>query len=269
MLKGIDVSAHQGYINWSKVKPNIDFAVLRAGYGKNNIDKCFHQNAQACTNNGIPFGVYWFSYALTPDMARKEAEYCIAAISKYKVDYPVCFDYEYDSYNYAVKQGQAPSKNTLISIAKAFLARVEELGYYAMNYTNIDYLSKGFSSLVDRYDTWLAQWSVSTPTRRCGIWQYSASGRVSGIDGNVDMDIAYNNYKEIITNLGLNKHKEETKPDYSEKEKTYYEKTKDYFNKALEVIDGKYGVETERFNKLKQEGYNPDIVQSIVNYILS
>ena len=75
--KGIDVSRWQGTIDWEKVKADgVEFAMLRAGYGQGNIDAQFERNAGECTRLGIPFGVYWFSYAYTPAMARREAQCC-------------------------------------------------------------------------------------------------------------------------------------------------------------------------------------------------
>ena len=108
--KGIDVSVWQGEINWATVKPNIDFAILRAGYGKNNIDEQFVRNANECSRLGIPFGVYWFSYALNEQQAKKEADYVCNVVAKYKLSYPICYDFEYDSTNYANKNGVTITK---------------------------------------------------------------------------------------------------------------------------------------------------------------
>ena len=87
-IHGIDVSQHQGSIDWRKVKASgIQFAMLRAGYGASTVDGEFERNARGCMETGIPFGVYWFSYAYTPEMARREAEKCISVIREYKVQY--------------------------------------------------------------------------------------------------------------------------------------------------------------------------------------
>lgn len=201
MLKGIDVSKHNGVINWMDVKYHIDFAMLRAGYGKNNVDSMFNRNATECERYGIPYGIYWFSYAYTPEMARNEAKYCLEIISEYNPTYPVCFDFEYDSTAYAKKNGVTVTKKLMCDMAIAFLSEIEKAGYYAMNYTNIDYLNKGFSSLTSKYDTWLAQWSVKTPSKPCGIWQYSDSGKVAGIAGKVDMNYSYHDYAEITNKM--------------------------------------------------------------------
>ena len=82
-MKYIDVSAHQGEIDWEKVKGSVDGVIIRAGYGKNNIDKYFRRNVSECNRLGIPCGAYWFSYAYTPEMAQAEADYLISAVNPY------------------------------------------------------------------------------------------------------------------------------------------------------------------------------------------
>lgn len=206
MKKGIDVSKHQGTIDWAKVKASgVQFAMIRAGYGANNIDTQFKRNISECNRLGIPCGVYWFSYAYTEDMARKEAEYCLAAIKDYALDYPVAFDFEYDSVSYAAKNGVTMSKSLASKIVKAFCEAVEAAGYYAVNYANKDYLTNYFDAAVKKdYDLWLAQWpkspDLSAPPD-CGIWQYSSTGKVSGISGNVDLNAAYKDYPAIISKM--------------------------------------------------------------------
>lgn len=262
--KGIDVSEHQGTIDWEKVRPNIDFVIIRAGYGQNNIDKQFKRNADECTRLGIPFGAYWFSYAYTTDMSKKEAEYFCSAIAKYKLTYPACFDFEYDSSNYASKNGVNISKDLLINIAKSFLSTLEEKGYYAAIYSNPDYIGKGFSSLLNKYDLWLAHWGVDKPSRSCGIWQSNSTGKVNGISGNVDTDYAYKDYPSIIANLNKTSEKKEK----SELEKLKEQKWNEYYNLAKEVIAGKWGNGSARKSALMNKGYDYNYVQAIVNLII-
>lgn len=229
-LKGIDVSEHQGVIDWHKVKESgINFVMIRAGYGKNNIDKQFVNNIETCNRLGIPCGVYWFSYAYTDEMAKNEAEYCLSAIKPYKVEFPVVFDFEYDSVNYATKKGVTVSQTLASNLVKAFCKTVENAGYYAMNYANQDYLNRYFAGEAKTdYDLWLAEWPKNPnfenpPT--CGIWQYTSAGKVDGIKGNVDMNITYNDYSEIIKNAGLNKLvKQEPTKWYSDAQKWVIEK---------------------------------------------
>lgn len=203
---GVDVSKWQGDIDWEKVKAaGIEFAMLRAGYGQGNVDEQFYRNADECTRLGIPFGVYWFSYAYTEAMARREAEHCLEVIKPYKLSYPVAFDYEYDSYDHGVENGVAPTKTLISAMARAFLNKVEEAGYYGMLYTNPNYLAQYFDDdLPKRYDIWLAKWPYTVPDpdtpkpEQCGgMWQYTSSGAVAGINGRVDMNYAYYDYPAL------------------------------------------------------------------------
>lgn len=206
--KYIDISFYQGDVDFEKVKKEVDGVIIRAGYGQNNIDKKFVRNITECNRLGIPCGVYWFSYAYTEEMARKEAQYCLEAIKPYRVELPVCFDFEYDSVDYAKRKGVTVGKALATKLVHAFCGEIEKAKYYAMNYTNPAYLAQYFDDTTLKYDLWLAQWPTNPnpekPPRECGIWQYTSKGAVSGIVGNVDMDAAYKDYPTIIRNAGLN-----------------------------------------------------------------
>lgn len=194
---GVDVSWWQGFdIDWERVKAaGIKFAMIRAGRGAGKVDETAYGNALGAAQNGLDVGYWWFSYAATAAEARVEADALCDEVERIgiKPTYPLAFDYEYDS------EAKAPPQESIVEIARAFLERVEERGYYAANYTNIDYLDRGFDQLTGEYDTWLAQWGVSAPTRDCGIWQYSDNGGVDGIPGVVDMDKAMKDYPSIIS----------------------------------------------------------------------
>ena len=207
MQKGIDVSKHNGTIDWAKVKgAGIQFAMIRAGYGMNNIDDKAKRNLSECNRLGIPCGVYWFSYACNESQAKKEAQKCLEVIKPYKLDYPVAFDFEYDSVTYAAKMGTKMTKELASKITHAFCREIEAAGYYVLNYSNADYLSRFFDSSVrSAYDLWLAQWPKSPDLSKppeCGIWQYSSTGSVPGINGNVDLNAAYKDYPAIIGKKG-------------------------------------------------------------------
>ena len=156
---GIDVSKWQGAIDWEKVKAaGVEFAMLRAGYGRGNLDEQFERNASECTRLGIPFGAYWFSYAYTPDMARNEALHCMEALREYKLSYPVAYDFEYDSVDYASEQGVQVTKTLASSMARAFCEEVKSGGYYPMVYANPNYLAAYFDADIPKeYDVWLAK----------------------------------------------------------------------------------------------------------------
>lgn len=210
-IHGIDVSEFQGNIDWAQVKSKgIQFAMLRAGYGSGSIDPQFRRNAEECNRLGIPCGVYWFSYAYTPEMARLEAENCIETIEEFEISYPVCIDYEYASVRYAESVGVTITRELATQIIEAFCSRVEELGYFAMYYSNLDYLNRYFdSALRSKYALWYAQYAQAPEITGQAIWQYRDDGSVEGIPGNVDMNIAYYDLASVISRAGLNRLKEE------------------------------------------------------------
>lgn len=182
----IDVSEHQGSINWANV--NCNYAVIRAGYGKNNIDKHFVKNISEAIKAGKKVGVYWFSYAYTVDMAKKEAEYCIAAVRPYKLDMPIFFDFEYDSMNYAKKQGKSVGRALLTEMTKVFMDTVKAAGYNAGFYYNYDYKANHYNmDALTGYYHWYALYSSEKQTN-VYMQQYSSKGKVNGISGNVDIN---------------------------------------------------------------------------------
>lgn len=197
-IKGIDVSKHQGKIDWRKVKAsgNVDFAIIRAGYGYTYKDPYFEQNIKDAIANGIKVGAYWFIYALTVEEAVKNAEKFHKIIAPYAKDITmkVWADFEYDSDKYAEKNGYLFSKANRTSIVKAFCKRLEELGYDVGVYANRDYLNNKFNDL-SMYPLWYALYS-STKDRECLVWQNTSKGTLDGIKGNVDMNIWYGAVEE-------------------------------------------------------------------------
>lgn len=208
-MKGIDVSSHQGLIDWAKVKAaGIKFAIIRAGYGKyeSQVDSRFEQNAFGALSAGLHVGVYWFSYATTPNEAREEAKLCASTIEKYKgkFDFPVYFDYEYDSEEYSKKQGVTPTQELRESLAEAFCEEIQAQGWRAGVYTNKDYLRNRWRlEALNKYEIWLANYTGG-PGVSCGMQQTSSTGSVNGISGNVDMNTAFVDYPSLIRNDGWN-----------------------------------------------------------------
>ena len=203
IFEGVDVSVYQGNIDWNRAKADgIEFAIMRAGYGKyvSQKDKYFDQNMKNAKAAGLPCGVYWFSYALTPEDAIKEADACYEVIKNYKLEYPVSFDMETES------QMKLP-KETVAQIIEAFCGRMESYGYYTTLYTYASFLNyKVDDRIFDKYDIWVAHYNTSKPAfnRNYGLWQYSCTGSVQGITGNVDRDYVYLDYERIIKNAHLN-----------------------------------------------------------------
>ena len=208
MFKGIDVSAHKGRIDWEKVKNSgIQFAILRLGIGSDissQDDAYFEANVQGCENVGLPWGAYLYSYALNLEDAKSEVQHALRLLNGKSPEYPVFFDME-DADGYKSKHGM-PSNQGLVDICKTFLLGIEDAGYYASLYASLSWLNNQLnSSELDRFDKWVAQWSKSCSYNKSyGIWQYTDSGKVDGINGNVDMNIAYTNYPEVIKKSGLN-----------------------------------------------------------------
>lgn len=192
-LYGIDVGEMQGNINWEQVKKEgVQFAMLRSGYGAGSMDVQFRKNAEGCAREKIPFGVYWSSYAWTPRMARKEAEFCIETIEEYKLSYPVSFVFDKDSVKYVETKGIAVTKILATEMAEAFCRRIEELGYRPMYYSNKDFLGRMFDeSLQKKYALWYAQYEGESHSEKTVIWQYTNKGRIRGIKGEVNENMAY------------------------------------------------------------------------------
>ena len=243
--KGIDVSVWNGDIDWKKVKAaGIDFAIIRAGYGKNNLDSKFKNNAKNAVAAGVDVGFYWFSYAVNAAEAKAEANYLCDAIESIgaKPTYPLCYDYEYDSVDKAKAKGYNPTNAEILAMGKAFLDQIKVRGYKTANYTNIDFLNRGFSSLTNTYDTWLAQWDASKPSRDCTIWQYSSKGKVDGISGIVDMNISYVDYAK-------KKNEQIPTPTVIKEEESPIKTFQTWINKNSTtqiVVDGKFGPQSKK-----------------------
>lgn len=205
LYKGVDISSHN-FINWNKVDPKeIDFVIIRAGYGFNTQDKQFKINIENAIKKGIPVGIYWFSYAGSVEHAKKEAEFCLNVIGAYRkyIQLPIFYDWENDSYNYVVKTYKiTPTKQLVSDMAIAFLETVKRAGYKVGNYNSVSYLNTYFDNRVkDNYDTWVAHVkSGGQPLEqtsykgRYSIHQYSWVGRPSGFNSNTDMDYCYVDY---------------------------------------------------------------------------
>lgn len=202
-IKGIDVSRYQGEVDFAKVKASgIGFVMLRAGYGWENpgvqTDPMFRRNYQKAVQAGLPCGAYHYSYATSTREAELEAEFFLKIISGCKFEYPVAFDLEDKSQLYL-------GKDTLTDIVIAFCGKMEEAGYYVCLYTNLDWIKNRLDmERLKQYDLWFARYNDKPGYDGIGMWQYSSTGRVNGIDTAVDLDFAYRDYPEIIKLRGLN-----------------------------------------------------------------
>lgn len=200
LYEGPDISYHNGNVNIKSVRDaGCKKVIIRAGYGKNNVDQKYIVNAEACYNLGVPVALYWFSYAYTPEMAKNEADYACNQAAKYWSKCPIAYDFEYESVNYARNNGVNITKALATDMAIAFLKQVKARGYIPVIYTNKDYKQNYFDlnkieSQVGGVRIWYARYTSTLPADELNvadIWQYTSTGRVSGISGNVDMNKFY------------------------------------------------------------------------------
>ena len=187
-MKGIDISEHNGSINWAKASKKIDYAILRVGYGSNiksQDDKKFKQNAEACKKYKIPFGVYLYSYAKNTNQAKSEAYHVLRLIKGYHLDFPVYYDLEDNS---QVHLGAS----TKGSIAKAFCNIISNAEYKVGIYANLNWWNNYLTNSSFKNSNWY-KWvaqvgSFCTYKGAYQMWQYSFTGKIDGISGYTDMN---------------------------------------------------------------------------------
>ncbi|MCY8025650.1 glycoside hydrolase family 25 protein [Bacillus sonorensis] len=183
-IKGIDVSHWQGDINWKKVAGDgIDFAFIKATEGTTLKDKKFEKNVSGANAAGIKTGAYHFARFGSKSEALAEAKFFLSTVKKVSLTYPLVLDLEVNQRNV--------SKSILTDAAVTFLREIEKAGYFAMIYSGKSFLETCLDeSKLKPFALWVARYS-SKLGRDTDIWQYSDCGKVSGISGNVDMNICY------------------------------------------------------------------------------
>lgn len=202
-VNGIDVSHWQGSVDFTKVKAaGYSFVILNAGYGKfdNQKDERFEENYKKAKAAGLGVGAYWYSYALSSDDAKKEAECFLRVIKGKQFDYPLAFDIE-------DRTQSSLSSATIGQICTAFCDKVTSAGYYVSLYSYTSFLENKVPTAVrSKYDIWVANFDVQKPSYSgtYGIWQYTSTARVPGVTGNCDCNYAYKDYPAIIKAKGLN-----------------------------------------------------------------
>lgn len=193
-IYGIDVSEHNGALDWKKIKASgIQFAIIRTGYGVSHQDDQFENNIKGALKQGLPVGVYHFSYALTEAGAEKEAVFCRSILEAYKdkITLPVFFDFEYDTVRYAKDQGVTLGKTQFNTHAVAFLENIKAAGYIPGIYYNLDYKRNMVNDgIVGDYVQWYAQYAAKATWTGYDLWQYSSSHTIAGVSGNFDINVA-------------------------------------------------------------------------------
>lgn len=192
--QGIDVSEHQGRIDWDAVKASgIDFAILRVGFGApsfgGRVDYQFNRNISECERLGIPYGVYVYSYAFDNQQAADEASMVIDCLSGHNPRLPVYYDLEDKT---IIADGR---QSGIASRAQTFCNKISSAGYKPGIYANLNWFNNILTDPVFKsgsWDHWIAQYNTQCHyTASYSFWQYTSRGKVSGISGNVDMNYAY------------------------------------------------------------------------------
>ena len=209
---GIDISAHNGNIDFNKLKEQVDFIILRATWGT-NTDSRFEEYYRECKAHGIPVGAYCYSYSLEAQTGIEEANYMLNLIKGKQFEYPIYIDME-DADNYKRNHGM-PSNTTLTAICNNFCDVIEKNGYYSGVYASQSWFNNQIKGIT-KYDKWIANWGTNDGTEQkdlsslCGMLQYTSEKYIIGkrFDGNV----AYVDYPAIIKSKGLNGYGNQPQP---------------------------------------------------------
>lgn len=194
---GVDVSTHQKEVDWQAVAADgIEFAMLRLGhrgYTEGGLfpDQTFARNLRGALDAGLEVGVYFFSQAITPEEAEEEADYVLDTLGGQALAFPVAFDWEFIAGDEARTDGL--DGETMTRCAAAFCKRIEDAGYRPAVYFNQTqgYLRYDLRDLTD-YVLWLAEYDAAPDFYyHFDLWQYTHTGRVDGIQGDVDLDLAF------------------------------------------------------------------------------
>jgi len=204
----IDVSRYQGTVDWTKVKKaGVGGAILKTvstnkAYGGIYIDPCFEKNYWSCREQNIPVGAYYYTYAQNLDAAKAELAKLWEAIEGKEFQLPIVVDIEENKL-------KPLSKAALTDLVSYAASEIESWGMYAMVYTYLSYQKTELDmTRLAKYDLWLAAYRNTRPSSlEHGMWQYTSSGKIDGIDGRVDMSHAYKDYPSIIMKAGLTKPK--------------------------------------------------------------
>ena len=196
IARGIDVSKHNGAVNWSQVASSgIDFTFIKVGSAKSGVDPQFAANITGAQAAGIRTGVYLYSYATTPEEAANEANMVLQWIEPYTVNYPIVFDIE-DSCHKGLSDQQ------MIDIVNAFCFAIDAAGYYPAVYSYRNMFT-GKLSIVG-WDKWVASYGETCDyNNNVCFWQYSSQGSVSGVGSRVDMNYQFKDYSQLIIPEGF------------------------------------------------------------------
>ena len=241
-FKGVDVSRFQNNIDFNKVKKaGYSFVIPQCGYGNMvaypyQKDPKFETNYKNAKAAGLGVGCYFYSYATTVEGAKAEAQGVLNVIKGKQFDYPIGFDIE-------EKSQMELSANQKAAVIEAFISVLENAGYYVVLYSFESFLNTVPITTLAKYDIWCANID-NKPNMRYGIWQNSWVGKVDGINGDVDTDIAEKDYPTIIKGAGLNGYpKTDTNSKKVKEDTTPFDKFfTERLNKGIDY-DGQYNVQ--------------------------
>lgn len=191
-MQGIDVSENNGFIDWQAIKnAGIEFAIVRLGYGRQHLDSRFYENVNGCIQNGIPFGIYYYSYALDEDEAQAEADYVDYILEtsglKEKITKGIWYDME-DSDGYKARRGVTDIQE-ITNLCSVFINELWRKNYATVGlYANYDWLTnKIYVDQLGGCAIWAAQYNATCDYPTATMWQYTDSLNISGnlFDGNI------------------------------------------------------------------------------------
>lgn len=217
-IKGVDISEHNGSVNFSTLKNNgVEFVIIRLGYGSNYTnqdDKRFAENVKKAEAAGMPWGAYLYSYAKNTSMAKSEADHALRMLKGKTPLYGVWYDVE----------DPQLSGVDVVATSQTFCDAMEDAGYYVGIYASLSWLNGSLSSSkLDKYDKWVAQWNSSCTYKKAyGIWQYTDKLVIGG--KNFDGNWAYKDYPSIIKSMNGEKEEEDD-------EMLTYDQWKDYMER--------------------------------------
>ena len=201
-IKVLDVSHHNTVTDWDKVAKAVDAVIIRAGYrgygaaGSLTTDNKFKAYIAGAIKAGIPVGIYWCSQALSDAEAQAEAAYCRALIAPYKLQYPVYLDSEHMGPGGSGRADKI-SKARRTQYGLAFCRAMQGYGYKVGLYCSESWYKSeidGAAFAAAGFETWVAKYSSAKPSMACDAWQYTSSGKVDGVSGNVDLSHFYVDY---------------------------------------------------------------------------
>ena len=206
---GVDMSYHQQMVNWEELKNSeCEFVMLRCGYrgyteGGLIVDEKFDEYAQAANDAGIPLGVYFFTQAVSVEEAEAEADFVLSLIEKYQISYPVALDTEFVSDKEARTRTTEISDELRSEMCIAFCNKIKEAGYYPMIYAGENWMRRNLNlDMLQEYDFWAPQYLEENDFMYdFTIWQYTESGFIPGVDGEVDLNISMVDYSEFVPAL--------------------------------------------------------------------